>query len=129
MSAAPHDDHPWLLSHLATIRTLPGSFLGDERVETLRSYLAGYEQAREDLGLPRYTKKESKILSDFDIWIAKRVGYELSWGSSRWPQLIKEIDSSKKSAVTFFRVFEEFLQSNGTSLDEAPPWRPRRVDD
>ncbi len=68
-TAEPEDDHPWLLSHLASIRTRPGMYLPDERVETLRSYLLGYEQAREDLGLPRYTRKESKILSDFDVWI------------------------------------------------------------
>ena len=55
----------WLLPVLARIRTRPGAFLGDERVETLEALIFGYVCAREDLGVSGMSSHDAQILEQF----------------------------------------------------------------
>lgn len=124
MTDRPNDR--WLLPYLTRIRARPGAFLGgDERAETLCTLMTGYEQGRADAGAVGMDAEHSELLASFDAWLAKRVNYDLSSGSARWPQLIELLDDSRKNVLTFFKLFEEFLQSRGTSLDSVEPWTPR----
>ncbi len=103
---------------LSTIRGRPGQFLGDEDVNTLATYMSGYVQAREDLGVPPYGEEESALLSEFDDWLVDHL--ELNKVSASpgygWPKYIKDLDASTKSVRTFFRLFEQFLVAKGKSF-------------
>ncbi len=120
-----HQGEGWLLPFLATIRARPGMYLGDERVGTLRSFLAGYEQARADLGFVGMADSDVAILSRFDAWLEEKTRAHGSAGSARWPQLLHRIDASERNVQTFLKLFEEFLQSEGRSLDRVEKWVPR----
>ena len=114
----------WLLPILAMIRRLPGNFLGDERVDSLDTFMAGYEQGRMDAGATGMTEQDAALLDGFNVWLAKRANYDLSAGSMRWRLLIKKLDGSERNVHTFFRLFEEFLAGAGKSLDDPQPWVP-----
>lgn len=86
--------------------------------------MSGFEHAREAAGLVGMAPEDIATLAGFDAWLAARANYDLSHGSWRWPSLVKQFDSTEKSAVTFFRLFEEFLQSTGRSLSDVKPWEP-----
>lgn len=115
----------WLLGMLATIRTRPGAFLGDERVSTLRAFLAGYEQGREDAGLVGMHKHDSELLERFDRWLGELLEVDISQGASRWPQLVAQIDSGAQNALTFFRLLTQFLNSVGIDWEQIPYWAPK----
>lgn len=114
----------WLLSVLATIRTRPGAFLGDERVSTLCAFLAGYEQGREDAGLVGMHVHDAELLLQFDRWLGSALNVDISQGASRWPQLIAQVDNSPQSVQTFFRLLTQFLSLNNTFWEQVPRWVP-----
>lgn len=112
----------WLLPFLATIRTRPGMFLGDERVETLQTLMVGYEMGREDAGGVGMYAEDAALLARFDAWMAQRANYDRSHRSVAWPSLVKRLDDSERSVVMFFKLFEEFLHTTGQSLDNVGRW-------
>src|SRR5690242_7918976 len=112
MSTYTHHDS-WLLPFLGVVRTRPGMYLGDEKVRTLATYIRGYTQAREDLGVPPFGDAESELLSEFDAWLPRRLG---SGSVLIWPGYVEEVDGSDRNVHTFFRLFEEFLTGKGKSL-------------
>jgi|GEM_PF-1567995 len=120
----PEDKSPrWLLPMLATIRTRPGSYLGAETIRALDLFTFGYEQAREELGLCGQSQTDKECMAQFGEWLARRAG-ETDMEMSRWTYQIYQLDSSEKDIHTFFKLFEEFLQTKGQSLDAVEPWVP-----
>lgn len=112
----------WLLPILATIRIRPGAFLGDERVETLSTFLAAYEMGRCDVGFVGMALDDEAVLAAFEGWLVDRTKEHGEQGTAGWPSLVKRIDNSERSVVTFFALFEEFLQGRGDSLDKVQQW-------
>ena len=105
---------PWLLRLLAVVRTRPGMWIpGPETVENLETYLIGYRQARGDLGLPPYGEGEEDLLDRFERWLKRRLKTEKELG---WSMYVTEIDDGPKNVVTFFRLFDEFLEENDLGL-------------
>ena len=119
-----HELERWLLPLLARVRTRPGMFLGDERVETLATFLAGYEQGRADVGGVGMHDDDALLLNEFDAWLAERTERHGSQGALRWPQLVGRLDEGPKNVRTFFDLLEEFLESAGRSLNSASAWSP-----
>jgi len=99
-------------------------YLGDERVETLAAFLAGYETGRADAGETGMHDDNALLLSEFDVRLAEKTGRHGRLGSLRWPQLIARIDSGPSNVRTFFEQFEEFLESTGRSFAGVPEWTP-----
>lgn len=112
----------WLLPILATIRIRPGAFLGDERVETLSTFLLAYEMGRCDVGFVGMAPEDKAVLAAFEGWLVDRTKEHGEQGTAGWPSLVKRIDNSERSVVTFFALFEEFLQGRGDSLDKVQQW-------
>lgn len=121
MSTYEHHES-WLVPFLSVVRTRPGMYLGDERVRTLDTYLRGYVQAREDLGVPAYGHDESNLMQDFEEWLSKRLK---SNAVCPWSARVEEEDNSDRNVYTFFRLFEEFLAERGRSLLEFKAARSR----
>jgi hypothetical protein len=120
----PEDKTPnWLLPMLATIRTRPGSYLGAETTRALNLFRYGYEEAREELGLCGESQTDKECMAQFGEWLARRAG-ETDMEMSRWTYQIYQLDSSEKDIHTFFKLFEEFLQTKGQSLDAVERWVP-----
>jgi hypothetical protein len=119
----------WLLPFLKRIHVRPGMYLGDERVRTLATYIQGYTQAREDLGVPEFGDGEGLVLREFEKWLsAKRNDTR----DVAWPSLIEAVDGTERNVQTFFRLFDEFLAGREDSLTAqtdaswpADGWRPR----
>jgi hypothetical protein len=88
-------------------------FLGDENVKTLATFIQGYCQARNDLGVPEFGATESSLLDEFEKWLAARLG---DTRDVAWPTLVATEDAGERNARTFFLRFEEFLQERGDSL-------------
>ena len=114
MATYNHDDS-WLLPFLAVVKTRPGMYLGDERVETLATYIVAYMQARRDLGVPSYRPEDQEMLEEFTYWLSKR---RQSDDDCAWDGHVKQIDSSGANVHTFFRLFEEFLAERGKALPD-----------
>lgn len=68
--------------------------------------------------------EDERLLAQFEAWLNEEK-YQGHYGSLRWPELVKRIDNSEKSAVTFFVLFEEFLLARGQSLADVEQWKPR----
>lgn len=95
-------------------------FLRDERVESLEVYLAAYAQARADLGFKGMTDEDLQLVQNFNLWLANK----LNWHANvSWLSFVRRADSGPRNVHTFFRLLEEFLAKNGTSLDEIEPWQ------
>jgi len=125
MPLAPHD--PWLLKLLAVAKTRPAMWVpGPETVRNLETYLIGYRQAREDLGMPEFGAGEEDLLEDFTQWLAKRLRSEKQLC---WAGFIDEVDPGPKNVQSFFRLFVEFLRERGISLPEPEDaaWPPQRA--
>jgi hypothetical protein len=115
-------------------------YLGDEKVRTLATYIAGYVQAREDLGVPPYGDGEGELLSQFDDWLCERLKTDRISAAPgyAWPRYIEQADGSDKNVHTLIKLFEEFLAGKGKSfLDPynaasgwpAQPWAVQRRGD
>lgn len=112
----------WLLPILATIRIRPGSFLGDQRVETLSMFLIAYAMGRCDVSSVGMASEDKTVLAAFEGWLVGRTKEHGEQGTAGWPSLVKRIDDSETSVRTFFALFEEFLQGRGESLDNVQQW-------
>jgi hypothetical protein len=62
-------------------------------------------------------------MAQFGEWLARRAG-ETDMEMSRWTYQIYQLDSSEKDIHTLFKLFEEFLQTKGQSLDAVERWVP-----
>jgi len=111
----------WLVPLLARISRRPGMYLGDERAESLCKYLLGYQQARGDAGLVPMSSEDKVLVEGFAAWLAEKTGQDQR--SLSWPGLLSRIDDGNKGVGTFFRLFEEFLNGRGESM-EVPNDRP-----
>lgn len=116
----------WLLPVLAFIRQRPGMYLGGERIERLDCYLCGYAQGRADLGAVRMEPEDEELLDGFSAWLAEKRKVRAQ-GLRHWTILVQRIDRGSKSVHTFFKLFEEFLRTRGTSFDDAPKWTLRDI--
>src|SRR5688572_8097550 len=119
MPFSPND--PWLVAFLKRVSTRPGMFLGDESVRTLATFIQGYSQARTDLGLPDFVDGESTLLTDFEKWLAAKLG---DTRDVAWFTLVATEDPSERNVRTFFRLLEEFLSEHGKSLSSDATWPP-----
>jgi hypothetical protein len=109
-------DHVYLRC-LAQVRVRPGMYLGDERVKTLAMFLCGYERALCDLG---GSGMGAIVLTEFREWLSKELNESRSLG---WSELIELEDASARNIYTFFRRFEQFLETRGENLDTwTPSW-------
>jgi hypothetical protein len=107
-------DEPWLLRLLAVVKTRPGMWVpGPETVKNLETYLIGYRQAREDLGVPEHGRGEENLLTEFASWMVRKTG---SSKELNWAGYVAEADSGNKSVYSFFRFFDEFLSEKGMRL-------------
>lgn len=123
-----NDPHPWaqgdarvvvvpdhfLLRCLARVRTRPGMYLGDERVRTLGTFLAGYQNSMVDLG----DRSFGDVLTEFREWLSLEMKETRSLG---WTELIELEDASERNVYAFFERFEAFLKTRGQTLDA---WKP-----
>lgn len=96
-------------------------WLGDMRVETLRAYMSGYEDAREDLGTVRMVQEDAQLLAEFAEWLARRTHWD--GDPMGWEGHIRVIDGSSQNITTFFRLFEQFLETKGIALSSVQPSR------
>ncbi len=120
----PEDKNPnWLLPMLAAIRTKPGIYIGAETIHALDLFTFGYEEARDDLGICGMSASDKEWLAKFGEWLALRAA-EPELGSREWSHQIYWLDPSDKNIHTFFKLFEEFLQTKGQSLDAVERWVP-----
>lgn len=110
----------WLLPFLAVLRGRPAMWTGDYRVESLETYMAGYEQARWDCGFVGLDPEDKMVLRGFKAWLAARVGEDPE--SKGWVYFVMKVDPSERTVQTFFRLLEEYLRSTGLSLDDVEPW-------
>ena len=96
-------------------------FLGDEQARTLASFLNGYRGARVDLGISEFAVEEHALLADFEKWLAVELNEHRQVG---WLWLVESEDPTAKSVHTFFRRFEQFLNTRGLSLSDprSPRW-------
>jgi hypothetical protein len=85
----------------------PGMYLGAEDVRTLDTFVAGYTQARSDLGLPEYGIGEERLLAEFHRWLERELGRRSNLG---WHSLIEHADASEKNVHTFIKLFDRFLK-------------------
>lgn len=116
------DKNPnWLLPMLAAIRTRPGSYLGAENIDALILFTFGYTLARSDLGLCGKSASDKGWLRGFGEWLALRAA-DPDRESREWSHQIRWLDDSTKNIHTFFKLFEEFLQTKGHSLDAVERW-------
>lgn len=121
----PEDKTPnWLLPMLATIRTRPGNYLGAETTRALNLFRYGYEEARDDLGICGMSASDKEWLAKFGAWLALRAA-DSERDDAEWSLQIYRLDSSEKDIHTFFKLFEEFLQTKGQSLDAVERWVPK----
>lgn len=107
-------DDTWLLPFLAQIRQRPGMYLGHESARLLSHYLAGYCQARADLGLPVFGRDEPDHLARFRDWLARR--HDHGRTTMGWCDMIEQLDPSDRNLGTFFREFEMYLGHQGIEL-------------
>lgn len=121
MPFSPND--PWLRAFLKRVSSRPGMFLGDENVRTLATFIHGYSQARIDLGISDFVEGESTLLTDFEKWLAAKLG---DTRDVAWPTLVATEDPSERNVLTFFRRLEEFLSEHGDSLSRSgtATWPP-----
>lgn len=113
----------WLLPVLARIRQRPGMYLGDERVQTLGAFLAAYECGRVDVGGAGMDANDARLLHDFEAWLCATMEHGPQ-GTAGWCLLVGRVDSGAHNVKTFFTLFEQFLSSEGQSLDDVTPWTP-----
>jgi hypothetical protein len=83
-------------------------YLGATTVRALDVYLAGYLQARLDVG----ATGEDELLGRFAEWLRARPGSG-SRPSLGWVGLIEEEDPSDRNIEAFVRGFERFLKDAG----------------
>jgi hypothetical protein len=116
-------NEPWLFAFIQKIRTRPGMYLGSESVRTLETYLQGYIQARRDLGVPELPGDQNNVLDEFGVWLALKLKSKRNFG---WAVHIELMDPSSANVHTFFREFQEFLNSTGRTPaeDVADRWPP-----
>ena len=120
----PEDKTPnWLLPMLATIRTKPGIYIGAETTRALNLFRYGYEEARDDLGICGMSVSDKEWLAKFGEWLALRAP-DSDRDEAEWSLQIYRLDSSEKNIHTFFKLFEEILQTKGQSLDAVEHWVP-----
>jgi len=98
----------WPLAVLRRLRSSPAHFLGRNDVRTLEVYLAGYEQARRDLG----ASCGWAIFDEFYAWLSVTLANTTTLG---WVGLVELEDSSEDNVRTFFRRFDEFLAATARS--------------
>ena len=87
--------------------------LGDERVRSLSVYLAGYVQARIDLGAMS-VDGHTPTLRTFYRFLAAKFQVRDNIG---WEGVIEQQDGSDRNVRTFFRLFDEFLEVRATRGD------------
>jgi hypothetical protein len=60
------------------------------------------------------------VLTEFREWLSKELNESRSLG---WSELIELEDASARNIYTFFRRFEQFLETRGENLDTwTPSW-------
>ncbi|MCP3138969.1 hypothetical protein [Pyxidicoccus xibeiensis] len=113
----------WLLPFLSAVRKRPGMYMGDERVRTLATYLRGYVEARQDLGLPGFSEEETGLMEEFERWLAVKLKSKRTLGFAGHIDLM---DGSEKNVRVFFAEFERFLSERGLALTDelAARWPP-----
>lgn len=100
----------WLIEFIEKIKVRPGMYLGDERLSTLRAYISGYCQAREDLGVVALDEFEVNVLNEFKYWLAVKHGRRLNLD---WSGYVEHCFSNnpEESVLEFFKLFDEFMLS------------------
>jgi hypothetical protein len=98
-------------------------YLGDERVSTLGTYLKGYVEARQDLGVPGFGEGEAGLLEEFERWLAVKLKSKRNLG---FVGHIELMDPSEKNVRVFFAELERFLSERGLALTDelAERWPP-----
>ncbi len=100
-------------------------WLGDERVETLDHYLAGYAQSRQDIGQEWMAPSDEALLKELGTWLAERTEPRQAPPALRslssWARAVAQMDPGPQSARTFFRLLEEYLNRRGESLQSVTP--------
>ena len=119
-----YDQHqPWLLSMISAVRTRPELYIpGPKTASNFQAFLAGYVQARLDLGLNAFTEEEELLLEQFTDWARKKSGGTSVMGFAD----CLELSGSKDSMTRLFEEFETFLSERGErlpTLDEST-WPP-----
>lgn len=110
---------------LARVRVRPGMYLGDETVRTLGAYLAGYQHALINEGLyedsfAKFPDRTPDVLSAFARWLLVEAN---DTRTISWSALIESEDPSSRNIYSFYRRFEQFLETRGQNLDEwTPSW-------
>lgn len=107
----------WIYPFLEMVSERPGAYVGSEDVFILESFIHGYVQARLDLGFSKFGKTEENIFDDFSVWIRARVN-DPKLAYSPWSHIVHFLAKDGRSAVLFFSLLSEFLESKGTSLSE-----------
>lgn len=103
----------WLIPFLQCVRSRPGMILGNEMVRTLATFISGYAQAREDLGIPAFGESEGNLLDSFSHWLAGKLR---SQRSLRWAGHVEFLDPSEHNIWTFFRLLDEFAAEEGLDI-------------
>jgi hypothetical protein len=92
------------------IEKRPAMYLGQSSITHLSSFLAGYNFARHQLGIPE-TEQEQKF-SNFQAWIQQR--FKIN-SSQSWEKIILFFSQDEHHALSqFFTLFNEFSQSDVT---------------
>ncbi len=112
---------------LDKVRKRPGMYIGDEKLENMRSYLAGYQMAMMDLNLEDTAEPS---FYEFHEWIRNRFNYYEStagWCNMifavvlgfdpeniRWENYQKDAttEQHRESIREFYRLLDEYRESN-----------------
>ena len=122
---------------LSILRRRPGTYLGDEEVRTLSTFLHGYLAGRLDAG-DQIASSEA-LMEAFRLWLSTNGGEapNLGWATIIEARFVAEHDDppvrsphrgsrTDGSARLFFALFGEFLASRGSAYLEAPEVGRRR---
>ncbi len=92
---------------LGRIKKRPAMYLGRHSIVCLQAFLAGYNVARRELGLP--PTEQDKEFEGFQAWVKEKFGIQ---SSQSWDKIVLFYSADERTALDlFFQLFEEFVSN------------------
>lgn len=94
---------------LDIIKKRPWIFLWDNKISTLRTFIAWYWACLDEYNI---VERESLIFDELHEWVTNYYKYEKS--AKGWPTIIKEQTKTEEEALQlFFELLEKFKAEKG----------------
>lgn len=104
-----------LFDLLKKIRKRPAMYLGEISISRLQTFLAGYNFARRQAGIPQ--TPQEKIFETFQLWVEHQL---CDFSYRHWDHMILDISETEEEAIEhFFELFDGFVEHQEVKKDAA----------